>query len=154
MTINHSLIFKTTRIQKHFPLSVFVFIDSLVVSASQDAVGHTLSLQNNPTFGIGLLVVGVRTVVRAFGRSLRHNQIFLLFILTMGLRRVRFALGSSAKNLIGSLIGAIDEDSRCGFLFSTLLEGKTFSHTFPINCSTKQRCQLYSTNVPEKTREQ
>ena len=72
----------------------------------------------------------------------------------MGLRRVRFARGSSAKNLIGSLIGAIDEDSRCGFLFSTLLEGKTFSHTFPINCSTKQRCQLYSTNVPEKTREQ
>ena len=151
MTINHSLIFKTTRIQKHFPLSVFVFIDSLVVSASQDVGGHTLSHQNNLTFGIGLLVVGVRTL---FGRSLRHNQIFLLFILTMGLRRVRFARGSSAKNLIGSLIGAIDEDSRCGFLFSTLLEGKTFSHTFPINCSTKQRCQLYSTNVPEKTREQ
>ena len=34
------------------------------------------------------------------------------------------------------------------------VEGKTFSHTFPINCSMKQRCQLYSTNVPEKTREQ
>ena len=69
MTINHSFIFKTTRIQKHFPLSVFVFIDSLVVSASQDAGGHTLSHQNNLTFGIGLLVVGVRTVVRAFTTS-------------------------------------------------------------------------------------
>ena len=63
---------------------------------------------------------------------------------------MRFARGSSAKNLIGSLIGAIDEDSRCGFLFSTLLEGKTFSHTFPINCSTKQRCQLYSTNIYQR----
>ena len=29
----------------HLPLSVFVFIDSLVVSASQDAGGHTLSRQ-------------------------------------------------------------------------------------------------------------
>ena len=72
MTINLSLILKTTRIQKHFLLSVFVFIDSLVVSASQDAGGHTLSRQNNLTFGIGLHVVGVRTVVR----TLRHNQIF------------------------------------------------------------------------------
>ena len=35
MTINLSLILQTTRIQKQFPLSVFVFIDSLVVSASQ-----------------------------------------------------------------------------------------------------------------------
>ena len=63
---------KTTRIQKHFPLSVFVFIDSLVVSASQDAGGHKLSRQNNLTFGIGLYVVGARTVVR----TIRHNQIF------------------------------------------------------------------------------
>ena len=74
MTINLSLILdkKKTRIQKHFPLFVFVFIDSLAVSASQDAGGHTLSSQNNLTFGIGLHVVGVRTVVR----TLRHNQIF------------------------------------------------------------------------------
>ena len=45
MTINLSLILdkKKTRIQKHFPLFVFVFIDSLAVSASQDAGGHTLS---------------------------------------------------------------------------------------------------------------
>ena len=38
MTINLSLYFRQHgRIQKHFPLSVFVFIDSLVVFASQDA---------------------------------------------------------------------------------------------------------------------
>ena len=73
MKINLSLMLKKkNRIQKHFPLSVLVFIDSLVVSASQDAGGHTLSRQNNLTFGIGLHVVGVRTVVR----TLRHNQIF------------------------------------------------------------------------------
>ena len=66
-----SILKKKTRIQKHFPLSVFVFTDSLVVSASQDAGGHTLSCQNNLTFGIGLHVVGVRTVVR----TLPHNQI-------------------------------------------------------------------------------
>ena len=71
LTINLSLILKKTRIQKHFPLSVFVFTDSLVVSASQDAGGHTLSCQNNLTFGIGLHVLGVRTVVR----TLPHNQI-------------------------------------------------------------------------------
>ena len=72
MTINlSSILKKKTRIQKHFPLSVFVFTDSLVVSASQDAGGHTLSCQNNLTFGIGLHVVGVRTVVR----TLPHNQI-------------------------------------------------------------------------------
>ena len=59
-----------TRIQKHFPLSVFVFIDSLVVSALQDVGGHTLFRQNN--LGICLHVVGVRTVVR----TLRHNQTF------------------------------------------------------------------------------
>ena len=58
MKINLSLMLKKkNRIQKHFPLSVLVFIDSLVVSASQDAGGHTLSLQNNLTFGIDLHVV-------------------------------------------------------------------------------------------------
>ena len=40
MTINLSLILYTTRIQKQFPLSVYVFIDSLVVLASQDAGRH------------------------------------------------------------------------------------------------------------------
>ena len=38
--INLSLILYTTRIQKHFDLSIFVFIDSFVVLASQDAGGH------------------------------------------------------------------------------------------------------------------
>ena len=42
MTINLSLI-----LLKQFPLSVFVFIDSLVVSASQDAGGNAISRQNN-----------------------------------------------------------------------------------------------------------
>ena len=63
------------RIQKQRPLSVFVFTDSLVVSASQDAGCHTLSRQNNLTFNIGLHELGVRTVGV---RRLRHNQIFLL----------------------------------------------------------------------------
>ena len=73
-TINLSLILKKKkkRIQKPFPLPVFVFIDSLVVSESQDEGGYTLSRQKNLTFGIGLHVVSVRTVVR----TLRHNQIF------------------------------------------------------------------------------
>ena len=65
----------TTRIQKHFPLSVFVFIDSLVASASPDAGGHTLSRENNLTFGIGLHKEGIQTVGV---RTLRHNQTFLL----------------------------------------------------------------------------
>ena len=38
--INLSLILYTTRIQKHFPFSIFVFIDPFVVLASQDAGGH------------------------------------------------------------------------------------------------------------------
>ena len=50
-------------------------MDSLVVSTSQDAGGHTLSRQNNLTFGIGLHEVGGWTVGV---RTLRHNQIFLL----------------------------------------------------------------------------
>ena len=56
--------------QKQFPLSVFVFIDSLVVSASQDQGGHALFRQNNLTFGISLHVVGVRTAVC----TLLHKQ--------------------------------------------------------------------------------
>ena len=47
MTINLSLTLQTTRIQKQFPQSVFVFIDSLVVSASQDAGGYAISRQEN-----------------------------------------------------------------------------------------------------------
>ena len=53
MTINLSLILQTTRIQKQFPLSVFVFIDSLVVSASQDVGGYAISHQNNLELHLG-----------------------------------------------------------------------------------------------------
>ena len=42
MTINLSLILQATRIQEQFPLSVFVFIDSLVVSSLQDAGGYAI----------------------------------------------------------------------------------------------------------------
>ena len=53
MTISVSLILYTTRIQKQFPLSVFVFIDSLVVSASQDAAGYAISRQNKHELHLG-----------------------------------------------------------------------------------------------------
>ena len=46
-TIYLSLILQTTRIQKQFLLSVFVFVDSFVVSALQDAGGYENSRQNN-----------------------------------------------------------------------------------------------------------
>ena len=45
MTINLGLILWTTRIQKQLPLSVFVFIDSVVFSALQDAVDYAISCQ-------------------------------------------------------------------------------------------------------------
>ena len=53
ITTNISLILETTRIQKQFPLSVFVFIDSLVVSASQDAGGYAISRQINLELHLG-----------------------------------------------------------------------------------------------------
>ena len=43
MTIKLSLKLQTTRIQKQIPLSVFVFIESLVVSALQDSGGYAIS---------------------------------------------------------------------------------------------------------------
>ena len=43
----------TTQIQKQFPLSVFVVIDSLVVSALQDAGDYAISLQNNLELHLG-----------------------------------------------------------------------------------------------------
>ena len=39
--------------QKQFLLSVFVFINSLVVSALQDAVGFAISRQNNLELHLG-----------------------------------------------------------------------------------------------------
>ena len=53
ITTNISLILETTRIQKQFPLSVFVFIDSLVVSASQDGGGYAISRQINLELHLG-----------------------------------------------------------------------------------------------------
>ena len=53
MRINLSLILYKTRIQEKFPLSVFVLIDSLVVSASQDAGGYAISRQNNLELHLG-----------------------------------------------------------------------------------------------------
>ena len=73
----------TTRIQKQFPLSIFVFIDSLVVSALQDASGYAISRQNNLGLPLGCHICWLsyltlvylwcgRTVVRS-----RDYQIFL-----------------------------------------------------------------------------
>ena len=45
MTNNLGVILYKTRIQKKIPLSVFVFIDSLVASASQDAGGYAISVK-------------------------------------------------------------------------------------------------------------
>ena len=53
MTINLSLILKKTRIQKQFPLSGLVFIDSLAASALQEASGYAISRQNNLELHLG-----------------------------------------------------------------------------------------------------
>ena len=78
MTINLSLILLKTRIQRQFPLSIFLFIDSLVVSALQDAGGYAISRQNNLDLHLGchtcrseLFYTGM-PVVRTDGRSLGH----------------------------------------------------------------------------------
>ena len=46
-------ILQTTRIQKQFLLSLFVFIDSLVVSALQDSGGYAISRPNNLELYLG-----------------------------------------------------------------------------------------------------
>ena len=53
MTIYLSLILWTTLIQKQLSLSVFVFIDSIVVSALQDAGSYAISRQNNLELHLG-----------------------------------------------------------------------------------------------------
>ena len=71
MTINLSLILKATRIQEQFPLSVFVFIDSLVVSSLQDAGGYAIPRRKNlelPYLFIELFYIGM-PLVRTDGRS-------------------------------------------------------------------------------------
>ena len=78
MKVNLTYILQTTRIQKQFPLSVFVFINSLVVSASKDADGYTISRQNNLVLHLGCHTCWLsyftlvclsfgRTVGRAYG---------------------------------------------------------------------------------------
>ena len=42
--------------QKQFPLPLFVFIDSLVVSASQDAGGYAISRKNNLELHFGVAI--------------------------------------------------------------------------------------------------
>ena len=82
MTINLSLILLTTRIQKQFPLSVFVFIDFLVDSALQYAGGYTISGRNNleVVFGLPYLLIELfyigMPVVRTVGVRSRDYQIF------------------------------------------------------------------------------
>ena len=86
MTINLSLILKKIRIQKQFPLSVFVFTDSLIVSASQDAGGYAISRQNNLDLHLGCHTCWMsyftlvclwcgRTVGRSVGVRSRDYQI-------------------------------------------------------------------------------
>ena len=51
--VNLSLILWTTWIQKQFPFSVFIVIDSLVVSALQDAGGYAITRQNDLGLHLG-----------------------------------------------------------------------------------------------------
>ena len=53
VTINLTLVLQKTRIQKQFPLSGFVFIDSLAASALQDVDGFAISCQNNFELHLG-----------------------------------------------------------------------------------------------------
>ena len=84
MTINLSLILSKTRIQKQFPLSVFVFIDSLAASAWQDAGGYKISHQNNlglhlgcHTCWLGFFTLWCGRTVGLSGVRSREYQIFL-----------------------------------------------------------------------------
>ena len=96
-TINLSLIPWTTRIQKQFPLSVFVLIDSTVVSALQDAGGYVISRQNNLELHLGCHTCWLsyftlvclscgRTVGRAYGHVITQFSRMgrLLYFLTRG----------------------------------------------------------------------
>ena len=62
-------------------LSVFVFIDSLVVSASQDAGGYPISRQKKPRV--------------AFGLPYLLTELFYHIFLPMVLRRARVPLKST-----------------------------------------------------------
>ena len=100
--------------QKQLPLSVFVFIDSFVVSALQDAGGYAISRQNNLELHLGYHTCWLsyftlvclrweRTVSRAGGRAVYGHVITkfsrmgrLLHFLTHGAPLARFARESSA----------------------------------------------------------
>ena len=78
MKINLSLILQTTRIQKQFLLSVFVFIDSLVVSVG----GYAIPRQNNLELHFGCYTrwLSYFTLVclwcgRAVGRSVGRSNV-------------------------------------------------------------------------------
>ena len=75
ITCGLSLLLQTTRAEKQFSLSVFVFIDSLVVSALQDRGAYAIFRQNNleylPYLSIELFHIGM-PVVRTDGRSVRR----------------------------------------------------------------------------------
>ena len=67
-TLDNRNNFNNLQIQKQFPLSVFVFIDSFVVSALQDAGGYAISRQNNlliELFYIGMPLVRTDGLSRA-----------------------------------------------------------------------------------------
>ena len=108
MTINLSLILKKTRIQKQFPLSGLVFLDSLAASALQEAGGYAISRQNNLAFHLGCNTcwLGYFTLVclwcgRTVGRTVSWLPNFLGWVdyhifLPMVLRCARFARESSA----------------------------------------------------------
>jgi len=111
MTINLSLILKKTRIQKHFPLSGFVFIDSLAASALQKAGGYAISRPNNLELHLGCLTCSLSyfTLVCLWcGQTVGHTVTWLLNFLGWGdyhiflptvLRYARFARESSAINI-------------------------------------------------------
>ena len=95
------------RTQKQFPLSVFVFIDSLTVSALQDAGGYAIFRQNNLELHLGchtcwftLFYIGMPVVRTDGGRSVYGHVItkFLGWVdlLTHGASLARFARESSA----------------------------------------------------------
>ena len=138
--INLSLILYTTRIPKHFPLSIFVFIDSFDVLASRDAGEwpyRTLSRQNNPTFGIDLHEVYVRTGGRAGQAGREKNEAPSFFSLPAACRlfsrgviftrfRVSLALLSLRKN--GGLLVVY------GQVYTVITKFSCF-HRFPIHLS-------------------
>ena len=113
MTINLSLILQTTRIQKQFPLYVFVFIDCLAASVLQDAGGYAISRQNKLELHVDchtswlsyftlVCLWSARKVSRAVGVRSRDYQIFSdgqITTFSYSWRSAaRFARESSAKN--------------------------------------------------------